>query len=100
VVSKYCCDTIPITFSRVLNSSPGCLYLHGPGFESPAHIETRVEGAWSLRLELKCDDLLSSFAFNMKLRPSSEVVYGGMDQVASLANYVVGRCRLTLRHPR
>ena len=60
MVSKYCCVTIPITFSRVLNSSPGCLYLHGPGFESPAHIETRVEGAWSLRLELKCDDLLSS----------------------------------------
>jgi len=35
VVSKYYCNTIPITCSRVLNSSLGRLYLGGLGYESP-----------------------------------------------------------------
>jgi hypothetical protein len=30
--------------------------------------ETRVESVWLQRLKLKCDELLSSSAFNVKLR--------------------------------
>jgi len=30
--------------------------------------ESRVESAWCLRLKLKCDELLSSFAFNFNVR--------------------------------
>ena len=32
-------------------------------------LQTRVESAWFLRLKLKYDTLLSSFAFNLRLRP-------------------------------
>jgi len=36
VVSKYYCNTMPITRSRVLNSSPGRLDLGGLGFQPPS----------------------------------------------------------------
>jgi len=37
MVSKYYCNTIHITCSRVLNLAPGRLDLGGPGFKSPGN---------------------------------------------------------------
>ena len=41
-------------------------------------LESRVESAWFQRLKLKCDELVSSFAFNFKLRPYRWVMLGAM----------------------
>ena len=39
--SKDYCNTIPVTCSRVLNSSPGRLDLGGLGFKSPREVPPR-----------------------------------------------------------
>jgi len=49
--------------------------------------ESRVESAYSQRLKLKCDELLSRFAFNFNLLPYTEVRESGRQP----AHQVLGR---------
>ena len=47
-MSKYYCNTIPITCSRVLNSSPGRLDLGGLGFKFQSNIWRALGGGAEL----------------------------------------------------
>ena len=56
-------------------------------------IETRVESTRFHRLKLKCDELLSNFAFNIKLRRCTEELstrwYGFVSEVLVVKNTVM-----------
>jgi hypothetical protein len=48
------------------------------------------------RLRLKCDQLLSNFAFSFNLR---RYTLAGIDVLRKIVNHPVGQCRLTLSNP-
>jgi len=61
-----------------------------------------IQSAWCQHLKLKCDELLSSFAFNCNLRRYTLLPYFAtkcVKKVLVSAPVKVGRCRLTLSNP-
>jgi len=71
----------------------GAVHATEAGCCNPIHVETRVESAWSLREKLRYDNLLSSFAFNSKLRLCSAAAKSHEDIEHDKAVRVMARQR-------
>jgi len=67
-------------------------------------MQLMLKGPGAKRLKLRCDTLLSSFAFNFNLRRYKMEAVGGRleheTEAVEKLTLKVGRCRLTLSNPR